>query len=116
MAEASDADLRTQVAVQNERIRAIQMAQEGFAATAREVWASAERLEAQGKELENVRAYVGAAERRMAAKADEAVAACAGLADRLTKASDQRLVSKTTVTVALLGFAGTLVATVAPHL
>lgn len=126
MAGAPTDDLRTKVAVHDAELRSLRQLLEGLTATSREsvetvreVWQLTERLEGQARETarmrDDFREDLEGLERRFANQVTAAVDACSKLGDRLTKASDQRLVSRTTVTVALLGLAGTIAAAVLPQ-
>jgi predicted nucleic acid-binding Zn-ribbon protein len=127
MAERPSDDVRTQVAVNAERIRSLTQLIEGLAASAREsnatvvevakLTAELATISREGREREErLRTEIAAAEQRFTAKADEATKACTSLASRLEAASGQRLVSRATIIVAAIGGGATILAATLPHL
>lgn len=98
-------ELEITVATQAEAFRHLEQIVAGFEATGREVWSNTRDVIELRNDVAELRGELAGA-----------VSACQALTDRLTTASDQRLVSRATIVVAGMGASGTVLAAVLPSL
>jgi phage shock protein A len=108
--------LETKVEVIGVQLAAIKTAVDAFGPTARQVIEASTNVEAQSRELRDLRDDLHAAEGRFEKQVARAETACSNLAAKIDQYSVARTTSRATIIVGCLGAAGTLLAIILPKL